>query len=145
MPLFRFKPETAEIISCNKHAEEILITHSSHQLDIRRLRSLWIESIEVEIRTRKFLNVVADALASSKIEKFERASTNFRISSDFEKPTFHHEDSECLSQTADECFEQVFQSFGALPAMRQDVGRILEDLVLDVECGVFDARPREIY
>lgn len=145
MPLFRFKPEAAEIISCNQFAEAILMRRGSHQIFIRELQGLWIEIIDAEIRTRQFLNVVADGLANSQIDKFEKAASKFRIALDFDKPAFHHEDNECLFQTPEACFQRVFRSFKDLTHMREETGRILEDLVFDVECGVFDIRPRGIY
>lgn len=143
MPLFRFKPETAEIISCNKYAEGILSNQSNHQADIRKLKSWWISYIDAEERARRFLNNLSEVLASSQIEQFEKISTKFRISLDYEKPSFQHDDIECVLLTPEECLEQVGQRFKDLTRMRQASGTSLEDLVLEVECGVFDWRLRE--
>lgn len=137
MPLFRFKPETAEIISCNRQAEAIISQQRNHEKDIKALEHFWDVAIETEKVTRGYIYRLYSTLKSSKLRKYVDASEKYSLSVDFDPPIFSHENSICMNLSPEECIQHILKNFEKLKETRTPTGIVLDTLLHDVEWGFF--------
>lgn len=137
MPLFRFKPQTAELISCNTYAEDILKRQRNHERDIERLENWWQSLIEIEKTTREYFLRLSEKLRTSDIKKFAESSSRYLVSVDFDAPAFRHEVSSCKSLQPEECLEQTAGLFKEISDLRRTSGLLFDTVLQDVEAGFF--------